>query len=602
MQCMNVKGGFKMHVMKKFIGYYKPYKKIFFIDMFCAMMISLIDLAFPQILNYLNDTLYLDTKEAILNSLLYLFIGLLIMYIVRAVCRFYVSGQGHIMGAHMESDMRQDLFDHYEKLSFSYYDKNNTGEMMSRLVSDLFDISEFAHHGPENLFISLLKIIGSFVLLSFIHIPLTLILLSVTLIMLVFSYYQNKRMQATFTDNRRKIAGVNASLQDSLAGIRVVKSFANEDLEREKFYQSNDRFLKSKENNYNIMGIFYGGNNFFQGLLYLVILVAGGYFVAMGTLDPVSLATYALYINIFVAPIEILVEFTEMFQKGFSGFKRFLEVIETEPEIVDRPDAKELKDVKGVIDYQDVSFAYTDEEPVLNHVNIHIEAGKSVALVGPSGGGKTTLCSLLPRFYDVGDGSISIDGEDIRNFTLHSLRSSIGIVQQDVYLFAGSIRDNIAYGKPTASDEEIIEAAKKANIHDFIEALPDGYDTYVGERGTRLSGGQKQRVSIARVFLKDPKILILDEATSALDNESERHIQKSLEELAKNRTSITIAHRLSTIRNADEIIVITENGMEERGTHKELLAKNGVYANYYRLQFEGLDYDEDTIETIHSKA
>ena len=591
-----------MHVMKKFIGYYKPYKKIFFIDMFCAMMISLIDLAFPQILNYLNDTLYLDTKEAILNSLLYLFIGLLIMYIVRAVCRFYVSGQGHIMGARMESYMRQDLFDHYEKLSFSYYDKNNTGEMMSRLVSDLFDISEFAHHGPENLFISLLKIVGSFILLSFIHIPLTLILLAVTLVMLVFSYYQNKRMQATFTDNRRKIAGVNASLQDSLAGIRVVKSFANEDLEREKFYQSNDRFLKSKENNYNIMGIFYGGNNFFQGLLYLVILVAGGYFVAMGTLDPVSLATYALYINIFVAPIEILVEFTEMFQKGFSGFKRFLEVIETEPEIVDRPDAKELKDVKGVIDYQDVSFAYTDEEPVLNHVNIHIEAGKSVALVGPSGGGKTTLCSLLPRFYDVGDGSISIDGEDIRNFTLHSLRSSIGIVQQDVYLFAGSIRDNIAYGKPTASDEEIIEAAKKANIHDFIEALPDGYDTYVGERGTRLSGGQKQRVSIARVFLKDPKILILDEATSALDNESERHIQKSLEELAKNRTSITIAHRLSTIRNADEIIVITENGMEERGTHKELLAKNGVYANYYRLQFEGLDYDEDTIETIHSKA
>lgn len=591
-----------MYVMKKFIGYYKPYKKIFFIDMFCAMMISLIDLAFPQILNYLNDTLYLDTKEAILNSLLYLFIGLLIMYIVRAVCRFYVSGQGHIMGARMESDMRQDLFDHYEKLSFSYYDKNNTGEMMSRLVSDLFDISEFAHHGPENLFISLLKIIGSFVLLSFIHIPLTLILLAVTLVMLVFSYYQNKRMQATFTDNRRKIAGVNASLQDSLAGIRVVKSFANEDLEREKFYQSNNRFLKSKENNYNVMGIFYGGNNFFQGLLYLVILVAGGYFVAMGTLDPVSLATYALYINIFVAPIEILVEFTEMFQKGFSGFKRFLEVIETEPEIVDRPDAKELKDVKGVIDYQDVSFAYTDEEPVLNHVNIHIEAGKSVALVGPSGGGKTTLCSLLPRFYDVNDGSISIDGEDIRNFTLHSLRSSIGIVQQDVYLFAGSIRDNIAYGKPTASDEEIIEAAKKANIHDFIEALPDGYDTYVGERGTRLSGGQKQRVSIARVFLKDPKILILDEATSALDNESERHIQKSLEELAKNRTSITIAHRLSTIRNADEIIVITENGMEERGTHKELLAKNGVYANYYRLQFEGLDYDEDTIETIHSKA
>lgn len=591
-----------MEVMRKFIRYYRPYRKIFILDMICALLISVIDLAFPQVLNYLNKTLYLDTKEAILNSLGLLLIGLFIMYGVRALCRYYVSGQGHIMGARMESDMRQDLFNHYEKLSFSYYDRNNTGEMMSKLVSDLFDISEFAHHGPENLFISLIKIIGSFVLLSFIHIPLTLILLCVTMIMLVFSYHQNKRMQETFTDNRRKIAGVNARLQDSLAGIRVVKSFANEDLEREKFYQSNVRFLKSKENNYKIMGIFYGGNKFFEGLLYIVILVAGGYFVAMGTLAPVTLATYALYINIFVAPIEILVEFTEMFQKGFSGFKRFLEVIETEPEIVDAPDADVLQDVKGVIDYENVSFAYQEEETVLNDINIHIDAGKSIALVGPSGGGKTTICSLLPRFYNVTGGAVRIDGQDVRNLTLNSLRKAIGIVQQDVYLFTGTIQENIAYGRPNATIDEIMDAAKKANIHDFICSLPEGYDTYVGERGTRLSGGQKQRISIARVFLKDPKILILDEATSALDNESERHIQRSLEELAKNRTTITIAHRLSTIRNADEIIVINESGLAERGDHDTLMKQNGVYAKYYQLQFEGLDFDRQTHTMLHSEA
>ena len=570
-----------MSVMKKFISYYRPYKKIFILDMICAFTISIIDLAFPQILNYLNKTLYLDTKEAIINSLLYLFLGLLMMYIVRALCRYYVNGQGHIMGARMESDMRQDLFNHYEKLSFSYYDQNNTGEMMSKLVSDLFDISEFAHHGPENLFISLLKICGSFILLAMIHIPLTLILLAVTMVMLVFSYHQNKRMQETFSDNRKKIAGVNARLQDSLAGIRVVKSFANEDLEREKFYQSNQRFLKSKENNYKIMGSFYGFNNFFQGLLYIVILVAGAYFVADGSIAPTALATYALYINIFVAPIEILVEFTEMFQKGFSGFKRFLEVIETEPTIVDAPNA---------------------DEPVLEDINFHIDAGKNIALVGPSGGGKTTICSLLPRFYDVNQGSIMIDGKDVRDLSQYSLRKAIGIVQQDVYLFTGTIKENIAYGKPKASDEEIIEAAKKANIHEFILSLPQGYDTFVGERGTRLSGGQKQRISIARVFLKDPKILILDEATSALDNESERHIQKSLEKLAKNRTTVTIAHRLSTIRNADEIIVISENGLAERGDHESLMKLNGVYAKYYRMQFEGLDFDKQTNAMLYSDS
>ncbi len=578
-----------MKIMKKFIRYYRPYRKVFLFDMICAFGISIIDLAFPQILNYLNATLYLEDPQTIRRAILVLAAGLLVMYLVRAACKYYVSAQGHIMGARMERDMRKELFDQYERLSFSYYDKNNTGEMMSRLVSDLFDICEFAHHGPENVFISLLKIIGSFVLLCWIHVPLTLLLVVVTVAMLLFSLRQNKRMQATFMENRRKIAGVNASLQDTLGGIRVVKSFANEKIEREKFAESNERYLTSKIDNYHCMGWFQSGNNFFQGLLYVTILVGGAYFIAQGTLEPVALATYALYINIFVTPIEVLVEFTEMLQKGYSGFKRFNEVMETTVDIRDAPDAQELRDVKGVIDYKDVCFSYNAEESVLDHINIHIDAGRSIALVGPSGGGKTTICSLLPRFYDVDSGSITIDGKDIRSLTLESLRQNIGIVQQDVYLFAGSIGENIAYGKPGATMEEIIDAAKKANIHEFILSLPQGYDTYVGERGARLSGGQKQRISIARVFLKDPKILILDEATSALDNESERHIQKSLEELAKNRTSITIAHRLSTIRGADEIIVIGEKGIEERGTHEELLQLDNVYARYYRLQFEGLE-------------
>lgn len=578
-----------MKIMKKFIRYYRPYRKVFLFDMICAFGISIIDLAFPQILNYLNATMYLEDPQTIRRAILVLAAGLLVMYLVRAACKYYVSAQGHIMGARMERDMRKELFDQYERLSFSYYDKNNTGEMMSRLVSDLFDICEFAHHGPENVFISLLKIIGSFVLLCWIHVPLTLLLVVVTVAMLLFSLRQNKRMQATFMENRRKIAGVNASLQDTLGGIRVVKSFANEKIEREKFAESNERYLTSKIDNYHCMGWFQSGNNFFQGLLYVTILVGGAYFIAQGTLEPVALATYALYINIFVTPIEVLVEFTEMLQKGYSGFKRFNEVMETTVDIQDAPDAQELRDVKGVIDYKDVCFSYNAEESVLDHINIHIDAGRSIALVGPSGGGKTTICSLLPRFYDVDSGSITIDGKDIRSLTLESLRQNIGIVQQDVYLFAGSIGENIAYGKPGATMEEIIDAAKKANIHEFILSLPQGYDTYVGERGARLSGGQKQRISIARVFLKDPKILILDEATSALDNESERHIQKSLEELAKNRTSITIAHRLSTIRGADEIIVIGEKGIEERGTHEELLQLDNVYARYYRLQFEGLE-------------
>ena len=578
-----------MQLFREFLKYYKPYKVLFILDMLAAITISVIDLAFPQILNYLNDTFYLQTKEAIYQSLGILAIGLLIMYALRSYCRYYVTSKGHIMGAKMESDMRQDLFDQYERLSFSYYDKNNTGEMMSRLVSDLFDISELAHHGPENIIISILKIVGSFTLLLFIHPTLTFILMAVTACMLLFSYTQNKKMRATFRDNRKKIANVNANLQDSLAGIRVMKSFANEEVEREKFMHSNLMFLKSKESNYTTMGTYHAGNNFFQGMLYLAILVAGGFFIANGSLEPVELATYALYINIFISPIEVLIQFTEMFQKGFSGFERFYEIMQTKVDIQDAPDAMDIGEVNGVIDYEHVSFSYNEDEVVLDDINIHINAGKSIALVGPSGGGKTTICSLLPRFYDVQKGAIKIDGKDIRSLTLKSLREAIGIVQQDVYLFNGNIRDNIAYGKPGASEEEIIDAAKKANMHDFIMSLPDGYDTFVGERGTRLSGGQKQRISIARVFLKNPKILILDEATSALDNESERHIQKALEDLSKNRTTITIAHRLSTIRNADEIIVITDQGIAQRGTHDELMREGGIYETYYNMQFSGLE-------------
>ena len=573
-----------MHTLKKFIQYYAPYKKVFFLDLICAAVISLADLAFPQILRTLTKTLFTESSDAILWALLPITLVLLIMYMIQTGCKYYVSYQGHMMGAYMERDMRQQLFDHYERLSFSYYDQNNSGQMMSKLVSDLFDISEFAHHGPENLFISLIKIIGSFVFLFLINWKLAIPLLVIVAIMLFFSYGQNKKMQATFMDNRRKIGNLNSSLQDTLAGIRVVQSFANEDIEREKFKKSNQGFLSSKNANYRCMGSFTGGNLFFQGMMYLMTLVFGGWLIAHGQMESADLAMYALYIGIFISPIQILVELTEMMQKGLSGFRRFLDVVETEPEIVDAEDAEPLENIKGHVRYEHVSFHYNDDDSlVLDDVSFDIQAGKSIALVGASGSGKTTICSLLPRFYDVSEGHITIDGKDVRKLTLQSLREQIGLVQQDVYLFCGSIRENIAYGRPDASMEEIIEAAKKANIHEFIMELPDGYETFVGERGTRLSGGQKQRISIARVFLKNPPILILDEATSALDNESERFIQQSLEELAKDRTTITIAHRLSTIRNADEILVVAENGIVECGTHDELLEKGGIYAHYYEM-------------------
>lgn len=573
-----------MYTMKKFIQYYAPYKGVFFLDLVCAAAISVVDLAFPQILRTMTKTLFRESPEKILNALLPIGLLLLLMYALQLGCKYYVSYQGHMMGARMERDMRQELFEHYEKLSFSYYDQNNSGQMMSKLVSDLFDISEFAHHGPENLFISLIKIVGSFVFLFMINWRLAIPLLIVVGIMILFSYGQNRKMQETFIDNRRKIGDVNASLQDTLSGIRVVQSFANESIEKEKFQESNERFLLSKDANYHCMGRFMSGNLFFQGIMYLVTLIFGGWLIAHGKMQAADLAMYALYIGIFISPIQILVELTEMMQKGLSGFHRFLDVMETDPEIVDKPDAEELQDIKGYVRYEDVSFHYSDDEvPVLSHVSFDIPAGKSIALVGPSGSGKTTICSLLPRFYDVTDGKITIDGKDIKDLKLTSLRNAIGLVQQDVYMFYGTIRDNIAYGKPGATQSEIEEAAKKANIHAFIMDLPEGYDTFVGERGTRLSGGQKQRISIARVFLKDPAILILDEATSALDNESERKIQKSLEELAKNRTTITIAHRLSTIRNADEIMVVADNGIAERGSHDELIEKDGIYAHYNEI-------------------
>ena len=574
-----------MRVLRKFIRYYRPYKAVFFFDLFCATVISAVDLAFPQILRGMTRTLFTREASEILRVLPWLAAALVLGYLVQALCMYYVSCQGHVMGARMERDMRRELFEHYERLSFSYYDRNNTGQMMSRLVSDLFDISEMAHHGPENLFISVVKIVGSFVFLIRIHAGLALILMAVVIVMGVTSFAQNKRMRATFRENRKKIGEINAVLQDSLSGIRIVQAFANEPIEEKKFYKGNEGFLESKKNNYRAMGLFQCGNTFFQGMMYVVTLSAGGYFVAKGSMTVEDLAMYALYIGIFISPIKILVELTEMLQKGLSGFERFLDVVESEPEIVDAPDAVDIEDPQGDIVFEDVDFSYEKTATVLNHMSFTVHAGESVALVGPSGGGKTTICSLLPRFYDITGGRITIGGQDVRRIRLKSLRENIGIVQQDVYLFSGTVRENIAYGKPEASLEEIMEAARKANIHDFVMTLPQGYDTYVGERGARLSGGQKQRISIARIFLKNPPILILDEATSSLDNESEAHIQKSLDLLSKGRTTITIAHRLSTIRNSEEILVIDQQGIVERGTHDSLMKEDGVYARYYKLSF-----------------
>lgn len=591
----------KKSTFLKFAAYYKPYKFLFFFDLFCALIVSAVDLVFPQVIRYLTRVIpKIRSGEVLLfsdktifsfdvqaSAIIYL--GLLIsaillgLYIIRYFTQYFITSWGHIMGARMERDMRNDLFNHMQRLSFSYYDKNKTGDMISRIVSDLFDISELAHHGPENLFISFLKIIGSFSLLCFINVRLTLILASVTSLMFIFTFFQNKKMRKIFMLNRKTIAGINSQVQDTLSGIRVVQSFANEELESKKFDTANEAFVHSKYLNYRQMGQFVGINGLLQGLFFIVTVLAGSFFVARNELTIPDLTIYVLYINIYIAPINVLINFTEMFQKGAAGFKRFLQVVETAPDITEKEDAVELKDVKGNIKYENVDFSYNETTTILKNISIDIPAGKTLALVGPSGGGKTTICSLLPRFYDVINGKISIDGKDIRDLTLKSLRENIGIVQQDVYLFGGTIKENIAYGKPKASDEEIIEAAKNAHIHDFIMSLEAGYDSYVGERGVMLSGGQKQRISIARVFLKNPPILILDEATSALDTENEILIQRAIEELSEERTTIVIAHRLSTIRNADRILVVTDEGIMESGTHEELLSLNGIYANLRKL-------------------
>ena len=582
-----------MSILKRFVSYYKPYRHLFYLDCLCATVLCIIDLSFPQILRWLPEGLFSGNAASIFSALRWLFPALLIWYLLRALCQFYVTSYGHVMGTRMETDMRQDLFDKYMSLSYSYYDQNNTGEMMSRLVSDLFDISELAHHGPENLLMCSIKIIGSFILLLWVNVPMTMLLLAVTAILVIFTVFRQLRMQRIFTENRERIADVNAGVQNSLAGIRVVKTFAVEQGEKDNFRASNGRYRQSKEKSYMAMGIFHGGSNFFQGMLYVVTLVSGGFFIARGSLSYNDLAVYALYIGIFITPIGQLMDFTEMLQKGYAGFKRFAQIMETEPDIQEAPDAVELEHVTGDIQYKDVSFQYTDKEQVLSHLNIQIPAGKTCALVGPSGGGKTTICSLLPRFYDVTGGSVLVDGHDVRQLKLKSLREAIGIVQQDVYIFAGTVRENIAYGKKDATQQEIEEAAKNANIHDFIMGLEDGYDTYVGERGTRLSGGQKQRIAIARVFLKNPPILILDEATSALDNESEKHIQEALDRLSVGRTTVVIAHRLSTIRSAEKIIVIDEGGVKEQGNHHQLMELDGIYARYFNMQFEGLDVEMD---------
>ena len=582
-----------MSILKRFVSYYKPYRHLFYMDCVCATVLCIIDLSFPQILRWLPEGLFSGSAASIFSALRWLFPALLVWYLLRALCQFYVTSFGHVMGTRMETDMRQDLFDKYMSLSYSYYDQNNTGEMMSRLVSDLFDISELAHHGPENLLMCSIKIIGSFILLLWVNVPMTMLLLAVTAILVIFTVFRQLRMQRIFTENRERIADVNAGVQNSLAGIRVVKTFAVEQGEMDNFRASNGRYRQSKEKSYMAMGIFHGGSNFLQGMLYVVTLVSGGFFIARGSLSYNDLAVYALYIGIFITPIGQLMDFTEMLQKGYAGFKRFAQIMETEPDIQEAHDAVALEHVTGDIQYKDVSFQYTEKEQVLSHLNIQIPAGKTCALVGPSGGGKTTICSLLPRFYDVTGGSVLVDGHDVRQLKLKSLREAIGIVQQDVYIFAGTVRENIAYGKKDATQQEIEEAAKNANIHDFIMGLEDGYDTYVGERGTRLSGGQKQRIAIARVFLKNPPILILDEATSALDNESEKHIQEALDRLSVGRTTVVIAHRLSTIRSAEKIIVIDEGGVKEQGNHHQLMELDGIYARYFNMQFEGLDVQMD---------
>ncbi len=577
-------------MFRRFLTYYKGQLHLFVIDIIAAVTVAAVDLAFPQILRGLAGGLFTEGPDVILGVLVYIAIGLVAMYALRFACRYFVIFWGHVMGARMESRMREDLFDAYVRQSFSFFDRNRSGDLMSRLVSDLFDISEAAHHGPEFLLIGIVEIIGSFVILATINVPLTAALALIACLLVAYNVWANVRMREVYTENRVRISGVNSRLEDALGGMRVVKGFAAEDVESEKFRTSNNAYLDSKTRMYRAMGRYQAAIAVMMGALNTVVVVLGGWLIARGQMEAADLATYALYISLFTAPITQILDFTETFQKAIAGFRRFCEVLDEQPQIQDRPGARALRVSEGAISYRDVHFAYPDtpgekDDEVIRGLTLDIRPGETIALVGPSGGGKSTTCALLPRFYDVDAGAITIDGQDVRDVTQKSLRESIGLVQQDVYLFDGTIAENIAYGCPEATAAEIRLAARRANIADFVESLPDGYETEVGERGSHLSGGQKQRIAIARVFLKNPPILIFDEATSALDNESEQAVQESLEELSRGRTTLVIAHRLSTIRRADEIVTIEGGRVVERGTHEELLARGGTYARYYQMQF-----------------
>ncbi len=570
--------------LKKMISYYKPYLHIFWADMFFATLSAGVALVIPLVVRYVTSTLIYCEADVILHQMVYIAIGLFALLAVDCYSRFFIGNYGHVMGAKMEYDMRQEIFEHMQKLSFSFYDDAKVGQLMSRITSDLFDITELLHHGPENIILSVLKIVGAFVILMNINGWLVLAAFIVLPFMFAFAFLLNKKMRGAFKRNREKIAEINAQIEDNLSGIRVVKSFANEDIEAEKFKIGNDGFLAAKKNSYHYMGSFQAGVGVFTTLIQVNVILVGGILIACQKVDISDLITFLLYIGVFTDPIRTLVDFTEQFQNGYTGFERFREIMNIQPDIEDAKDAVVLPHVKGDITFENVSFQYQEnQENVLNHINLQVPAGSYMALVGSSGAGKTTLCSLIPRFYDVTDGRILVDGQDIRKVTLKSLRDQIGMVQQDVYLFAGTIMENIRYGKPDATEAEVIEAAKNANAHEFIMSFPDGYETDIGQRGIKLSGGQKQRLSIARVFLKNPPILIFDEATSALDNESEKVVQDSLEKLAKNRTTFVIAHRLTTIQNAEKILVLTEEGIAESGTHEELLRKGGVYEKLYHM-------------------
>lgn len=572
--------------LKRLFSYYKPYRKLFWADMFFALLVAAVALVIPLVVRFItSEVVYYDPDTA-LDRIVKLGIFMVILILVQLVGQYFISNYGHVMGAKIEYDLREEIFSHYQKLSFRFFDDQKVGQLMSRITSDLFDITELLHHGPENVVISLIKLIGALVIMLMISPRLTLAAFVLVPFMLVYAFFYNKKMKKAFKMNRVRIAEINGQIEDNLSGIRVVKSFANEEIEREKFRKGNHRFLESKKRTYKYMGGYQAGMNAFTMAITVVVIVSGGIMMTRGTCQVTDLIAFLLYISVFTDPIKILIEFTEQFQNGYSGFERFVEIMEIEPDIQDTPGAQELSDVKGDIRFEEVSFHYADsDQSVLEHVSLHVKAGEYVALVGPSGAGKSTLCSLIPRFYEPTAGVIKVDGTDIRNLTLKSLRDHIGVVQQDVYLFAGTILENIQYGRPDATREEVIEAAKRANAHDFIMEFPEGYDTDIGQRGVKLSGGQKQRLSIARVFLKNPPILIFDEATSALDNESEKVVQDSLEKLAANRTTFVIAHRLSTIRNAEKILVLTENGIEESGSHRELIEKDGIYRKLYEIQY-----------------